>query len=80
MNEKKFLTAQESRVLAKGYRTFDELISKIKVEALGGYFFCKVYLLSDTEIAQLENLGYKIQIIINSKGDSGNTPAYNIRW
>lgn len=80
MNEKKFLTAQESRVLAKGYRTFDELISKIKVEALGGYFFCKVYLLSDTEIAQLENLGYKIQIIINSKEDSGNTPAYNIRW
>lgn len=41
MNKEKYLTAQESRVLAKGYRTFDELISKIKTEALSGSFFCR---------------------------------------
>lgn len=80
MNEKEYLTAQESRILAKGYSTFDELISKIKREARNGCFSCKIYLLSDTEIANLENLGYKVQEIINSKGDSGHAPAYNIMW
>lgn len=80
MNEKKYLTAQESRVLAKGYRSFDELISKIKKESTNGSFFCKVYLLSKEDIIQLENLGYKVILSINSNGDSGCVPAYDINW